>query len=254
MELYKIITDEEKLIEFINWLPELKNNEQYYLSLFARKKYCPELIKSNDKTQLKRFTATKKNILDKIKGLEKPLGRWKLRETEAPQESLVLYIHPNPRDMKKATRMMGKKCWDLERSNNFNLVAEAMSCVQKSIGTRTYVHFDIDETDINLELIKNIFPKKVKYSLNYNEKPIQWLEEYPFYWVQTRGGYHLLINPELVTRYNMIQHHQDYHGHKTPKDWFREVVKLYNVEQSGDLMLPVPGTYQGGFTPKFINI
>ena len=34
---YKIIQNEEKLIEFINWLPEISEDECYYLTLFARK-------------------------------------------------------------------------------------------------------------------------------------------------------------------------------------------------------------------------
>jgi len=41
MDCYKIIYDEETLINFINWLPDLKDNEIFYLSLFCRKKYAP---------------------------------------------------------------------------------------------------------------------------------------------------------------------------------------------------------------------
>ena len=43
MEKYKIITDKEKLLDFINWLPELRNGECYYVSLLARKKYCKDI-------------------------------------------------------------------------------------------------------------------------------------------------------------------------------------------------------------------
>lgn len=34
---YKIIHNEERLKEFINWLPDLLPNEQYYVQLLARK-------------------------------------------------------------------------------------------------------------------------------------------------------------------------------------------------------------------------
>jgi hypothetical protein len=35
---YQIIADSVALQNFINWLPELRDNEKYYVTLFARKK------------------------------------------------------------------------------------------------------------------------------------------------------------------------------------------------------------------------
>ena len=87
MKYYKIIHNEKLIQEFIDKvLPDLQNNERFYCSLFARKKYCQELIKSNDKTQLKRFLATKENLIDKLYQLEIELGRWKLKDISAPQD------------------------------------------------------------------------------------------------------------------------------------------------------------------------
>ena len=240
MEVYKIITDEEKLIEFINWLPDLQENEKYYLSLFARKKYCQELIKSNDKTQLKRFTANKENMLYKIKQLELPLGRWKLREMEAPQESLVLYIMPNPRCMKKATEMMGKKCWDLSRSNNFNLHQEAISCIQKSKSRSCFVDFDIDHKDwISIKKVKRILPPNT-YSL-----------------IETKGGVHVLVDPkkcsDTIIKANKDSYHVTRHHLYNP-NWHKDLTTNLKPDQSGDMMIPVVGCTQGNFTPKFIEI
>ena len=56
--------------------------------------------------------------------------------------------------------------------------------------------------------------------------------------LETRGGYHVLIRPSLITDSSRGQ-------------WHRNLSKMADVK--GDSLLPVPGTYQGGFTPKFIE-
>lgn len=235
---YQIITDEEKLLEFIDWLPALRDNEQYYLSLFARKKYCPEHIRSNDKTQLKRFTSTKERMFDKIRQLELPIGRWRLKDTPAPQESLVLYILPNPRCMVKATKMMGKHCWDLDKSKNFNLISEAISCVQKAKSRACFVDFDIDTKDVDLEKLgRKVFPS---------------IEgKWPFQILETRGGYHILVNPVQAGQHISISNGK--FGTHFDINWHQRMCDVFSVDQTGDQMIPVPGCIQGGFTPKFIN-
>lgn len=227
---YKIINDEEKLIEFINWLPDLKENEVFYLSLFARKKYCSELIKSNDKSQLKRFIANKGNMLFKIKQLELPLGLYQLKNGDVPQESLVLYIHPTPRCMKKANTLMGKKCWDLKDSSHFNLAAEAMSCIQKSKIKNGFVTFDIDfKEGIDLRKIRHILPIRIKNNVDiYNI-------------IETRGGYHILINSKFASFYN--------------SNWYKQIIETFPVDTqsgTGDKMSPMPGTVQSKFIPRLL--
>lgn len=199
------------------------------MSLFARKKYCKEEIKSNDKTQLKRFVSNKELLLNKIKQLEVPLGAWKLKNGDAPQESLALYITTNPRCMKKATELMGKKCWDLMKGENYNIHAEALSCIQKSKSRTCYVDFDIDDKEINIDLnwMDNVVGKD-----NYIV-------------LETRGGYHILVEPDKATSYRLKEFNE--------KNWYQLIQKKYPVDQSGDQLIPVAGTYQGGFVPRFIN-
>lgn len=219
---YKIISDEVKLREFIEWLPELEDNEKYYCSLFARKKYCNELIKSNDKTQLKRFTSNKERLFEKINQLEVELGAYSLRYQVVPQESLVLYITPNPRCMKKATfKMMNKGLKLIEGGNNYNIHAEALSCIQNSKSRTCFVDFDIDDKAVmDIEKLNVIIPKD-SYDL-----------------IETRGGYHLLVKPKLAN--------------EGSKMWYNLITETFKPDQTGDQMIPVVGTYQGGFTPKFI--
>jgi hypothetical protein len=219
---YKIIENEKQLKEFIDWLPELKDNEQYFVSLFARKKYSKEIIHSNDKTQLKRFTSKKDRLFTKIKQLECEIGSYVLKNgIHAPQESLVLYINPNPRDMVRATYNIMKKCIDLlhAKAKGYNLHAEALSSVQRSKGTSYFVDLDIDSKDIDLTKINPILPDKA-YEI-----------------LETRGGYHILVKTK-----------------NAPKTkWYQQLSSIYKIDRTGDQFLPIPGCVQGGFIPKFIS-
>jgi len=224
MNNYKIIADKEKLIHFIDWLPELGIHEKYYLTLFARKKYCPDLPISDG--QLKRFTSSKERMLEKICQLEIPLGRYSLKGQSIPQEALALYITVNPRCMEKATRSLGKKCWDLIATESYNLHSQAMSCIQTSKSDTRFVIFDIDTKS---ELEKKWFDTELGS------------ESYEI--IKTRGGYHLFVKADLATHFR-VNNNKD-------KKWFQLINKTYPIDQKGDFLSPVVGTFQGGFVPQF---
>ena len=226
---YQVITDEAKLIDFINWLPELQPNEKYYLSLFSRLKYAKESGLKSDKWQLKRFTSDKARLLSKIKQLEVPLGAYTQRDLVIPQESLALYITVNPRNMFKATVNTMVKLAESIRDNNvlMNPHQEALSEIQKSKGTIHYVDFDIDES--NESKLANLV-EEIK--LYINEDAITWLK--------TRGGLHVLVNVSKVSD-------------KYKRTYFKNIASLSQVDQKGDLLIPVVGTFQGSYTPNFVS-
>lgn len=215
---HRIINDLYNLEKFIDWLPELTEDECFYMSLFARKKYCPELIKSNDRTQLVRWTTKKEYILDDLRRLEIRYGTLKLRGQPVPQESLVVYINPNPRSQSKALHELGKKCWELTKGKGFDVTQEAISCLQRSKSYTYVVDFDIDTRDFDLSLITQIIPEET-YKV-----------------VQTRGGYHILVNPAEAAKHNKL--------------WHPQIMKY--ADQGGDQLLPMPGTTQGGFIPQLL--
>lgn len=249
-ENYKIITDEKKLLEFIDWLPDLKDGECYYLSLFARSKYIKDsgVKLSSDKQQLKRFTTTKEHLFNKIKQLEVEIGAYKLKEKQTnkenfdglikigepnkkfvdiPQETLALYITPNPRSYEKAGINLVKKLVDLVTKpyNGYNPHQEALNCIQTAKSRTMYFDFDFD--NVSFEEIKNEILMCVnKESLNV---------------VRTRGGFHLLVDMTKIEK-------------QYAKSWYNNINKISGCDVRGDNLLPVVGCTQGAFTPEFINI
>ncbi len=228
---YKIIQDEQELNNFIdNILPDLSKDECYYISLFARKKYSRELIWSSDKSQLKRLTVSKKSdIIKKLKQLEVVDGCYTLGDRIAPQDSLVVYIHTNPRSQLKAARTLAKKLMDIivDNASGFNVHQEALSAIQGSPGEKLYVDFDFDLND------KSEIPiliDKIRQCININCCTF----------VETRGGVHCLVKlREIEPEYK--------------NSWYINISKL-GCDVNGDCMIPIPGTCQGGFIPKVLNL
>jgi hypothetical protein len=221
---YQVITDTEKLQQFIEWLPELKPDEKYYLCLFARNKYCKELTHiKTDKAQLKRFVSDKERMFHKIRQLEAPLGAYRQREFDVPQEALALYITVNPRNMMKATvNTMVKLAYSIRDQNiMMNPHQEVMSEIQKAKSRTCYVDFDIDSKDGTFAGLHEVIGGSANYKI-----------------LETRGGFHLLVDPSSVEE-------------RFKKTWYQKLASSLHVDQVGDNMIPVPGTFQGGFTPTF---
>jgi hypothetical protein len=217
---YQIITDKAALESYIDWLPSLQPHEKFYGCLFARKKYCVSIPwPGSDKSQLKRFTATKENLLYKIQQMECPIGSYEIKGQPIPQEALALYLHVNPRDMWRATiRSIGQLAKVVEcNGKNSNPHQEVLSEIQKSVSKKRYIIFDLDSKEQD----------KLKTCLDI----IGWKAQV----LETRGGFHILV-PTTQTK-DMLD-----------KRWYNKLSELCDV--TGDNMSPIPGCTQGGFTPK----
>lgn len=242
---YKIIKNEERLREFIHWLPELQETEKYYLCLFARSKYTRDEAGKNgiphlktDKSQLRRIVSDKERLFKKIKQLEIEEGAWFQKEIPIPQSALALYINPNPRDLWKATFNSLIKLANCIRDQNklVNPYAEALSEIQKAKSRTCFIDFDVDEEDMT-KLTNTVM--RVFDVVNIDAVTV----------LQTRGGAHILVEPHKVL-------------HKYRNTFYKDIFLVTNAdgdpdkpeEEEGDRMIPVPGCTQGGFEPYFLDL
>lgn len=223
---YQLITHLGALQSFINWLPDLNNDECYMLCLFARKKYAPVNCNiRDDKCQLKRVTCNKKNLIQKIEQMQVAIGAYNFDGVPVPQEALALYITVNPRSLSKAGKNLLITLAEsiTKPYNGYNPQSLALTEIQKAAGRKVYFDLDIDGRSYS-----EVAPE-LKGKIN----------EDAVYVLNTRGGIHLLIELGKI--------HKDY-----TKTWYNQLVSLPGVDIRGDNLIPVPGCYQGGFTPSLI--
>lgn len=224
-EVCEIIRDEGEFLRFVEWLPELQEGECYYVALFARKKYHPSA--QNDKTSLKRFTAlSKESLVSKVRQLEIPVDSYLNKDGSSTHEdSLALYITPNPRSLQKASKSVLKNLLDKVLTGaNVNPAVLSMSEVQKSKSRACYVDFDFD--------LKGSTEFMLTMGKIFEILPIEC-----FCIVHTRGGFHCLVDPKKAGELAHV------------KNWHKAISAIEGADVSGDNMTPVPGCTQGGFTP-----
>lgn len=223
---YKIIQNKALLRDFIDWLPALERHETYYVSLFARNKYEQKTkVLKADKAQLKRFTTNKENLFDKLKQLEVEVGAYKAGGQIVSQETLAVYINPNPRDLIKATKQSLIKFAELitRDYNGHNPHQEVMSEIQKAYSRKIF--FDLDFDNVPLESTM----EEVKKFINKECLKI----------LKTRGGFHLLIELSKLDK-------------TYEKTWYKNISSIEGCDIKGDNLIPIVGCTQGGFIPHFI--
>ncbi|MCS3529570.1 hypothetical protein [Chryseobacterium sp. JUb7] len=234
---YKIIYNEEKLHKFIEWLPDLLPNEQYYVTLLARKKYNSKTGLKADKAQLKRFTSTKDRLLQKIRQLELPLGLYESGNTIISQDNLAIYISPNPRDLHKSSLFLLKEISEklIKNDHAINPHALALNIIQTTTSRKIFFDLDIDFRIDNHQKAIEKFKSDISDCVNSD----------CLTFIKTNGGLHCLINVS-----NIKKEHQ--------KSWYSKILQLtcneYEVTMNGDNVLPIVGCIQGiDFSPYFLD-
>lgn len=231
---YKIIKDEKELQKFIEWLPELEDGQKFYVSLFARRKYgATEGLKA-DKSQLKRFTANKQQLISKIKKLEVKMDSYEIGELKINQDSLVLYITPNPRDMHKAGLKTIQELtrYLVEGRTIYNPQSVALNMIQVT-GVKKYYDIDLDFKEGKGCSLETVYDWIKEHDIINPEAIIGNV-------VMTKGGFHILVELEKISDKYKKKWHNGFIQNKHEK---------FNIMMNADNMVPVPGCTQSNFTP-----
>jgi len=234
---YQIIKCEETFNNFLEWLPELEDGQKYYFSLFARKKFgATEGLKA-DKGQLKRGTASKEQLYSKIKKLEVELGSYEVDDIKVNQNSLALYITPNPRDMHKAGLKTAKEIISMVADGKTIYNPQSISLNQIQVtGIRKYFDIDLDLKEGKELSHLNLYNLFLENEL-INEESVRNNI------IKTRGGYHVLVELDKI-------------NDRFKKSWYNNFSQLkddrFTITMNGDNMIPMPGCVQSDFTPYLI--
>lgn len=227
MNNYKLIHNQEALDNFVDFLPELKSNEGYFIILVARLKWFPE---SNipSAVKLKRETLNKKsNISRTIKQWETEIGTYLTKDNIViPQNNLGVYIGYNPKDHHKAIFELMKECLNVIQHNRQNIHIKSMAndIIQTSNGSKNFLDIDVDikENENYMDIVNFITNIIDKQCLTF---------------VKTSGGFHCLIRLDDMkinnTWYQEIKRHP-----------FKSTIDIFNND-----LLPLIGCNQGQFVP-----
>jgi hypothetical protein len=224
---YKLIHDEEKLQQFLNFLPDLLPDESYFIILIARRKWAPENT-IPPAVKLKREAVKKEKIISTIRQWEVEKGLYKSNGIDIEQDNLGVYISPNPKDQRKATFLLLKECANVLESGKqgINIKSMANDIIQTSNGTKHFLDIDVDikegeDPDEIADYIKGYIPG----------------DHLTF--VKTSGGFHCLIR---LGGLKTGSWYQDIKNHRFQSD--------LNI-LSHDLM-PLVACNQGKFVPHVV--
>lgn len=235
-----LIVDNNQFLHFINLLPELKNDEVYFISLSARNKYLSHKERAYynlGRTEMFGRTLIKKkedfgNALKKLSTISK--YKTTRNGRELPKKALVVYLNINPSSMIKAylsfqnemNRQLQENFLSLQNGNStpnysyFKIQERVlMNCIQKSISRKYFIDIDCDIQDKNALIMMK--QQLNDYSLLYHV-------------IKTQGGYHFLIRKDSIKKRKKVNLKNIC---DTIADEFKSEVMI-----NKNAMVPLPGT------------
>lgn len=252
-----LLSNQDQVNKFISLLPELQNDEVYFISLSARQKHLTKEEREyfslgRTEMMIRTIVRSKDEFPKAFREIE---GRLSQRQTRAgkniPSKCLIVYVNINPSSMVKAynllkTKMEGEMFGIIQALQNGNtpnydvfrrLDRQLMTAVQNATGHKTWLDLDFDVPD-----------KRVAHAA-YIKPLVDQLTNIKHCLVETKGGYHLLIDRESLEQ-----------NSKSLPVPLHLIVKTINDELGNtgeavfnkNAMIPFPGFMQAGFEVRIL--
>lgn len=227
-EIHNFVYDEEQIKRFMRLIGAESETHQIFLSIRPKYQSREEKEKDNRQIQEKQISpliihaCTPEDYVGAIRKYELAVGSYTDRgEKVIPTEMMVIYGTTNPRDENKAAKKLAQELLlaGFERDQTYftNLSSRLTSCMMSSKGKTNLITIDIDDKTTYTEVRNFLHERRIKIIV-----------------IETRGGYHVMFPPGKQTG-----------------DVFQKFSNLYTM---GDIFCPIPGTYQGGFPVRFIDV
>jgi len=287
--MYKVIYKEEELKWFFdNVVPKLEDSEAHFVSLSARNKYLTDEEQKEyalGRTEMFERRIVRKNdwrrFLRTVRKFETNEGSYVTKNgMHIPSKAIVCYFNINPSDALKAYRdfnkVVNEYMYELaqcavtkHRMDNIlyrigKMPTTLMNAYQKATGTRYWLDFDFDIDHDFLPYVKKI-AEEVRTCKGRA------------YIIDTKGGFHLLVSknafdkdedgnekiiPLFTSTFNpktivddALDEAKKFYRQKYPSDGFGLVKEFKNIEimHNKNAMIPLPGTFQGGYGVTVLN-
>lgn len=211
--------DEDETKAFLTKLQEQHSNTTpyYYVQVATRKKYGG----ISDEILFRKLVKAE-HLIDELHQATPLRGFYRRGQRIAP-ETIVCYMTPEPRNVERATKQVVASYILKQPEEEFRISSKFLSECQKCSAERNLLDIDIDDREM--------------YPLVMDALENMMLV--PALSIQTRGGYHLLCKDPTNQQCNQLH----------------ALCKLHKgrVELLKNALVPIPGTWQGGFAVKYVE-
>jgi hypothetical protein len=249
-----LVQDKNTLDRFVNLLPDLKEDEVFFLSCSARNKYLDEAERLEYKLQ--RTEMFSREVARDKEGIYKALQRMEVslqyRKTgngkDIPEKCIVVYMNINPSSMIKSyldfqnriNKEMEQIVMSFKNGNQPNyermlrLPQQLNNSIQVSQSRKYFIDIDVD-------LYDNKYKSQLVNIIREFVGDNAFVEKLNF--IDTKSGIHLLIKKEdIPLKYNLMS--------------LVERIRAFNPVKEAEFnknnMIPMPGTHQANHTVRFM--